>query len=378
MSLLPTQQRSIRSFFTPKSTSPPSSSTTATTTVTKALPLPAAAATVGPPSAKIPKEACVRIVTPSDVIPLRRINSLLLPVRYSDNFYDGAVENPFCRVVEYTHAADDGDDDAPKVVGGMVCCADSEHATIYIRSLCLLAPYRSMGLATAALEAVALEAQQINKRNTSSSSSSSSSSPFTSLTAHVWTENDEALRWYEARGFTRDPVPVQGYYFKLRPDTAWLMTRRLDSSSSSSSSSSKSKDININISAASRTYQEGQETKHQAASNGGGGGSGGDEKSSPAIKPSPTAAVINLHLQPPPSSSRPAPTTGQSYQNQRPDREWNDLPPEMAPPMMRKTTGSDSAGSSRSSSMAPTTTTTTTTTARRKKDRSYPAAAFGQ
>ncbi|PHH86443.1 hypothetical protein CDD83_10244 [Cordyceps sp. RAO-2017] len=85
----------------------------------------------------------------------------------------------------------------------------------------------------------------------------------------------------------------------------------------------------------------------------------------PAARPPPSrssASTPTTHLPPPPR--------GQSYQNQRPETEWNDLPADMAPGLLAppRKAGSEpaSVASSRSSS-----------TVRKKRDRSYPAAAFG-
>lgn len=168
-----------------------------------------------------------------------------------------------------------------------------------------------------------------------------------SVTAHVWTENEEGLHWYAGRGFTRLEPPVKGYYWKLRPDSAWVVKR----------------DVGANV------------TGCLARTNG---------VASRPVPSSTTAAVVNLppppppmsgppsakSTPPPPSGPRPKAVSGQSYQTQRPEVEWNDLPADMAPALgaLRKTgSESASAASSRSSSQAP----------RKKRDRSYPAATFG-
>ncbi|TPX17073.1 uncharacterized protein E0L32_003191, partial [Thyridium curvatum] len=86
---------------------------------------------------------------------------------------------------------------------------------------------------------------------------------------------------------------------------------------------------------------------------------------------------------PPPShSASPSPAPSLSFQNMRPETEWNDLPEHMvAQPgksnggggggggggLQPPRSGSASGASSRSSSAV-----------RKKKDRAYPAAAFGQ
>lgn len=289
---------------------------------------------IPPLPASLPREASIRPVTRSDINALRRINALLLPVSYSDHFYQRAVDpatsGPFSRVITWAH-----DGAEPKVVGGVVCQVErtihsdgSLPQHLYIQSLCLLSPYRSLGLVNAAVDNIVATAVANPRLEVCT------------VTAHVWTENEEGLKWYEGRGFQRDEHPICGYYMKLRPDSAWLVRRPVRASVRNSLPS---------------TFP---------ASN------------PSTVVPSTTAAITSLPPMsgPPKGPTRPqlAPS-GQSYQNQRADTEWNDLPEDMAtgrlvvpgPPMGSGET--QSAGSSRSSS-----------TVRKKRDRSYPAAAFGK
>ncbi|KAI9904256.1 hypothetical protein N3K66_000785 [Trichothecium roseum] len=312
----------------------PSSSTTTTTGPVTLAPLPPT----------LPRRANVRLVTKQDTTALRRINALLLPVSYPDSFYDFAsdpVAGRFSRVI--TWAEREGTEPA-KVVGGVVCrlepaATSAGSATLYIRSLCLLSPYRGLGLINAAVDNIIAGAVR--------------DAGVTTVTAHVWTENEEGLRWYDGRGFARSTArPIQGYYVKLRPGTAWLMERDVSGFELDTAAPEGSKASTPN------------------------GDDGAPEVSSP------TAAVVNLPPMggppppPPPATdvSRPPPRagTGKSYQNQRAETEWNDLPVDMAtgrlaPPKNASEDGG-SGRSSRSSSAA----------ARRKRDRSYPAAAFGK
>ncbi|KAG6006454.1 hypothetical protein E4U54_000181 [Claviceps lovelessii] len=301
----------------------------------------------------IPPSADIRIPTEADIPPLRRINALLLPVSYPDSFYAYAADNPLSRVITWSH---DGQQD-PKIIGGIVCrVEDTTHPrrrsndddsnddgggggaaippaekNLYIRSLSLLAPYRSMGLARAALEHI-LATVAADK-----------ASRVVGVTAHVWTENEDGMRWYERQGFVRDSVqPLRGYYLKLRPDTAWLVRRPVSSPQSSLAPPSRRRNAP-------------------------------DKRLPPVPIKSVTAAVVNLPPPPPPppgppATSGPKPAPGQSFQNQRPDTEWNDLPPDMAPVSVGAGVAAAAAApSSRSSSGAP----------RKKRDRAYPAAAFG-
>ncbi|KAK3191136.1 hypothetical protein K4F52_002722 [Lecanicillium sp. MT-2017a] len=363
-------QSSIRSFFqppkAPKYASPPSqASQKAAPSPPPAPPAPpaqppapspqaepATSLTIPtpPPPTNIPSEATIRPIQEQDIPALRRINALLLPVAFHDALYQTALDShtsgPFSRVITWAHEGQEA-----KVVGSIIAILEPAPTSgfggarvpqnLYIRSLSLLSPYRSLGLANAALEHVvasALSASHLDVRT---------------VTAHVWTENDEGLHWYESRGFERDDYPIQGYYLKLRPGSAWLVQRPIQASVASSLPSAAN--------AASAARQ-------------------------PA--PSTTAAIVNLPPMsstgtatppPPPPSSKPK---GQSFQNQRSETEWNDLPADMmgpgpallGPPGRKLANGNGvgsepgSSGSSRSSSVAG---------MKKKRDRSYPAAAFG-
>ncbi|KAI9163250.1 putative N-acetyltransferase san [Paramyrothecium foliicola] len=306
---------------------PPSSLSTATTVL---RPLPPSVA------ANLPSQAAIRPITVHDTNALRRINALLLPVAYPDAFYQRAVDptasGPFSRVITWAHPGEE-----PKVVGGVVCrvepavnvkAAGQISQTLYIQSLCLLSPYRSKGLINAALESILATA------------SSAPELSVKTISAHVWTENEEGLHWYENRGFQRDQQPIKGYYVKLRPDSAWLVHRQVRSEMQNSESIASS-------------------TPNQPPP-----ASTGIPSSGPPPHPSLSTADNGLSRPPPRTNS------GQSYQNQRPETEWNDLPADMATGLLvpPKKPGSEpgSGTSSRSSS-----------TARKKRDRSYPAAAFG-
>jgi GNAT superfamily N-acetyltransferase len=247
----------------------------------------------------------------------------------------------FSRVILWTdpHSKD------TKVVGGIVCRLDPSLAPgstpqspqilegsydIYIQSLVLLSPYREKGLAAAALKSVidaAIRQDRIRIRE---------------LYAHVWTENMEALEWYPARGFKRDELVLNGYYKRLKPDTAWIFRRKLVPSDHLSHPS-----VTQPIS------PPAPPTLAKAAS----------------APPRPTV---------PPSATNPRPDNiphTKSFQDRRPDREWNDLPedvlgnPLLKPPSLKS--GDGSAASSRSSSK------NGVEGKGKKKGRAYPAAAFG-
>lgn len=312
------------------------------------------------PSTPLPPQASISKIHEHHVQPLRRINSLLLPINYPDSFYHKIIDpnnSPnFSRVILWQ---DEAPHSLAKVVGGVVCRidqnADSQTSSLYIQSLSLLSPYRGFGLANAALADIIHSVV----------SSSPAPNPITSLYAHVWTENEEALAWYTARGFIREEPLVQGYYRRLNPGNAWIFRRPIAPSD----------------------YLRYPNTRPIPQVN--------TTTTSPPLPHTTTTSTLppcNSFATPPPPptlTARPGHTTSTnratSYQTRGPGHEWNDLPEDILPlkpesdpslrpsaPLFRpeSTTGSNtgSTTSSRSSS---------STRTGGKKKRLYPAAAFG-
>lgn len=291
----------------PKSTSP--------------TPPPAHAVSVSPaPKSVIPKQATISKILPSHIAALKRINALLLCITYPDNFYHAVLQSTphpnFSRAILWATSPT-----TPMVIGGIVCRLEPSPTTatseLYIQSLALLSPYRAYGLATAALDDVI---NTVVKNPLAEN-------PITSLYAHVWTENEDGLEWYKKRGFTVEGSVVEGYYRRLKPDTALVLRRTLAPSDHIRNAASAGPATN-------------------AAANG------------------------------PPVQGPPPPKTAGSFQTTRPESEWNDLPTDILLPSRAGTpsipkassglnSAVDSAASSRSSSAAP-----------KRKKREYPAAAF--
>ncbi|KAK0628205.1 hypothetical protein B0T17DRAFT_572134 [Bombardia bombarda] len=416
------QQPSIRSFFQPRPqpgyAAPPSSSSPTS---------PSAGATPPPPSLdslnnkqsssppvtttklpanlpvlpsppSLPTQASIVPLTEDHIPALRRINALLLPVAYPDSFYANALEPLASGLFSRTILWKDDDDVKPKVVGGVVCrlepnqflepdgqprprqqalkmlsqtkaLATPYHA-IYIQSLVLLSPYRAQGLAAAALEHIIASATILP--------AAGSSINVQTIYAHVWTENEEGLKWYEARGFARDaPEPIQGYYFKLRPDTAWLVRRDIGPSAAVVAPASPSPAAAAAAAATSRVPpppplgRNSPNSTVAAAVN----LKGFTGSSSAAVTPPPPGLPRQL--------STASTASSLSFQNSRPDMEWNDLPADMVGSSVTSSNISGGPVPGRSHLSPPTTapgsgaSSRSSSTARKKKERAYPAAAFG-
>jgi ribosomal protein S18 acetylase RimI-like enzyme len=350
-------QSSIRSFFQPRQPSyaaPPATATRNAPTPTpqpsytslpvispplsevgQETPLASREAVNIAPRSSIPRQARISGIGEEHILPLKRINALLLPVNYPESFYqkilDPTCRPNFSRVVLWQ----DDPVSQPKVVGGLVCRVEvdeeNRQSAVYIQSLGVLSPFRQYGLATALVEDVVRSLVNMPL----------GAYPVTSIYAHVWTENPEALGWYLGRGFLKDEQLIMGYYRRLQPGNAWLLRRAVTP----------------------RDYL-GKRLKP----NGVAGAVSATTVASPTVSAGP----------PPPTTtaSRPGLTGGKSYQIAGPGHEWNDLPEEMVikPPSLSSSQSllvpdsePASGASSRSSS----------SNRAGKKKRQYPAAAFG-
>ncbi|KAK8851704.1 acyl-CoA N-acyltransferase [Apiospora arundinis] len=309
-------------------------------------------------------------ILPSHIPSLRRITARLLPVRYSDSFY-AALSDPdssgaFSRVLLWT---DDGDD-KPTVIGGLVCrperlyqprpdepFVDAIPNALYVQSLVLNEPYRRLGLAGALLNEVSGLAARDPRW------------ACRTVCAHVWTQNTEGMAWYVARGFSRIDPPVDAYYRMLTPNDAWIVRREIGGGSGGVLDTLQQQQQQLKTNS-----QQGPTAA--AATTTTMNGSGVPSRATPAVVSFTNASPLpSPGLPPPPSPMggppRPGPNpnsaSGQSFQNARPETEWNDLPAEMSRNLaVPGSSGVSSAASSRSSS-----------TMRKKRDRAYPAAAFG-
>lgn len=319
-----------------------------------------------PPAPSLPTNATIAPITAEHIPALRRINSLLLQISYPDSFYTTILTAPtsplFSRAILWSESSAT----APTVVGSVVCRLEtpanpSEPSAIYIQSLTLLSPYRSLGLAAAALEHVISTAALLNL-------DAAAGVDIRTVYAHVWTENEEGLRWYTSRGFKKaGKLPVAGYYFRLRPDTAWVVSRAIgDMAGPAQQQNDGEKDVNGGDVA---DEQRGRGSVLAGAVNlpgfavvtGGAEGNGVGSK------------VGERKL-----TQRPSPAPSLSYQKTRPDTEWNDLPADM----VAGSNGAAAAGTARSASQhlsapASGTSSRSSSSGRRKKERAYPAAAFG-
>ncbi|CAN6674494.1 N-alpha-acetyltransferase Nat5p [Trichomonascus vanleenenianus] len=128
---------------------------------------------------------------------LKRINSVVLPTSYSETWYkDSLTVGELAKLAFYKELP----------VGAIRCAletpsSENEPTKIYIMTLAVLGPYRQHGIGSTLLNHVIDQAKQKFIHE---------------VYVHVWVENEDAIAWYEKRGFAKGDV-VKGYYQKMQP-----------------------------------------------------------------------------------------------------------------------------------------------------------------
>ena len=114
----------------------------------------------------------------------------------------------------------DGQTTKHQIVGGIQCRLEDVPSAavgelqLYMQTIGVLAPYRQLGIATQLLDdIIAIVIQHYKK--------------VTSIYAHVWEANNDALEWYSKRGFSIEEQVAEGYYRKLKPSGAKVVRRRI-------------------------------------------------------------------------------------------------------------------------------------------------------
>ncbi|KAI0081244.1 N-acetyltransferase NAT13 [Panus rudis PR-1116 ss-1] len=148
-------------------------------------------------------------LTPNNLGTVRKLNSVLFPIRYSEKFYKDVLlpeVEEFCKLVYYN--------DVPV---GTICCrfeTTGETTKLYLMTMGVLAPYRSRGLGSASLQHVINAAKAHSKPK------------IDSIYLHVQVSNEAAKKFYERHGF--EEVSIQkDYYKKIVPHDAWILEKKL-------------------------------------------------------------------------------------------------------------------------------------------------------
>ncbi|KIK26995.1 hypothetical protein PISMIDRAFT_675309 [Pisolithus microcarpus 441] len=144
-------------------------------------------------------------LTPQNVGTVRKLNTVLFPVRYGERYYQDILQaevEPFCQLVYYN--------DIPV---GNICCR-FEGRDLYLMTMGILAPYRSRQIGSQTIERII------------ESASSHTKPKIGRIYLHVQVSNEDAKRFYEQHGFKEVGIH-ENYYKKITPRDAWILERRL-------------------------------------------------------------------------------------------------------------------------------------------------------
>ena len=177
-------------------------------------------------------------ITLSTLASYRRLITLVLPIRYPDRFFKDSVaditDSSLARVAIWQErdarqssnmselsAFHENHAISEKVVAGGIQCRLEDVPSspagghqLYIQTIGVLAPYRQLGIATYLLEDIITTIIDHHEG-------------VTSIYAHVWEANTDALEWYNRRGFSIDKDILEGYYRRLKPSGARIVRRRI-------------------------------------------------------------------------------------------------------------------------------------------------------
>ncbi|ORX39413.1 hypothetical protein BD324DRAFT_649488 [Kockovaella imperatae] len=164
---------------------------------------------------------------------LRKLNSVVIPIVYSDKFYKDVLDPSLDDINKIVYYAD--------IPVGAICCRFDNQAstskekppTLIILTLAVLAPYRSQSLGSAlllsALKASLHPAPPPPPLNDAKAGNKAPApvtlkprKPVNRAMAHVQVGNEDAKRFYERLGFKETEV-VKDYYSKMQPRDAILM-----------------------------------------------------------------------------------------------------------------------------------------------------------
>lgn len=170
----------------------------------------------------------LRACTKEDIPQLKNLTGLLLPIPYGESFYreivaDSVTNNITLLAVWHDNPALRGKQKG-RLIGAIRCRLlarppgistqkkGNDEPMLYLSTLVLLSPYRCHGIATHLLQTLTRRA--IDDYGV------------TSIGAHVWEANTDALEWYRKRGFGEAGREV-GYYRRLDPQDAVIMQRKV-------------------------------------------------------------------------------------------------------------------------------------------------------
>nr|XP_043608859.1 N-alpha-acetyltransferase 50 [Erigeron canadensis] len=142
-------------------------------------------------------------VRDKNLMQLKKLNSVLFPVRYNDNYYHDALSsNDFTKLAYYNDIC----------VGSIACRIERKEGgavRAYIMTLGVLAPYRGLGIGTKLLNHVI---DLSSKQNIGE------------IYLHVQTNNEDAISFYKKFGFEITET-IQNYYTHITPPDCFVVTK---------------------------------------------------------------------------------------------------------------------------------------------------------
>ncbi|KAF9010498.1 acyl-CoA N-acyltransferase [Cyathus striatus] len=156
---------------------------------------------------KNPPRVSFASLTPNNLGTVRKLNSVLFPIKYSEKFYQDILSpevEDFCKLVYYN--------DVPV---GTICCRlenKDNQIKLYLMTMGILAPYRSRQLGSKSLQLI-LDAAAAHAKQ-----------KIDAIYLHVQVSNDDAKRFYERHGFKEIGVH-RDYYKKIAPHDAWILEK---------------------------------------------------------------------------------------------------------------------------------------------------------
>ncbi|KAK9762815.1 N-alpha-acetyltransferase 50 [Basidiobolus ranarum] len=161
-----------------------------------------------PPKNEATSKFTIQSVTEENLTKLRRLNSVLFPVKYSEHFYRALLETgEMAKLVYFKDTC-----------VGTVCCRREEipntegQIQLYIMTLGVLSPYRRCGLGAILLQHILKECEK--EKN------------IRKIYLHVQTGNEEALKFYEKFGFIKSHL-VEHYYRRIQDSNAFVLFKDL-------------------------------------------------------------------------------------------------------------------------------------------------------
>ncbi|MFS7889834.1 putative transferase transcription regulator GNAT family [Helianthus anomalus] len=142
-------------------------------------------------------------VRDKNLMQLKKLNSVLFPVRYNDKYYaDALASHDFTKLAYYSDIC----------VGSIACRLEKKEdgaIRVYIMTLGVLAPYRGLGIGTKLLNHVI---------------DLSSKENIGEIYLHVQTNNEDAINFYKKFGFEITET-IKNYYVRITPPDCYVVTK---------------------------------------------------------------------------------------------------------------------------------------------------------